>query len=143
MVLFLDKVNVIIKYVSPLKLYRTDKNVLQMGGAEKLILRPLSAAERSQSSKEFKKYAVDLPNGKTVYFGHTNYEDYTIHKDHERMNNYITRHQKRENWTENGIGTAGFWSRWLLWNKPSFNDSLHDIEKRFDVQIYNMTDRRD
>src|SRR5579871_2714527 len=100
MVLFLDKVNVIIKYVSPLKLYRTDKNVLQMGGAEKLILRPLSAAERSQSSKEFKKYAVDLPNGKTVYFGHTNYEDYTIHKDHERMNNYITRHQKRENWTK-------------------------------------------
>jgi hypothetical protein len=121
------------------------RNVLQMGGAPRrdLILRPLSKSERSQSSKEFKKYAVDLPNGKTVYFGHTDYQDYTIHKDHERMNKYVTRHQKREDWTENGIGTPGFWSRWLLWNKPSFNDSLHDIENRFNVQISNMTDRRD
>jgi hypothetical protein len=116
--------------------------------SETIILRNLTDAERQQSSKQYKKYAVEIPDsllekslGKTVYFGHNQYDDYTTHKDKSRFENYISRHQKRENWTADGIGTAGFWSRWLLWNKPSFKDSIRDIEKRFNVSINNLTGR--
>ena len=78
---------------------------------------------------------VRISPDKTVHFGARGYEDYTMHKDDDRLSNYISRHHARENWTKSGIDTAGFWSRWLLWNKPSLRDSIKDIEKRFNVKI--------
>lgn len=117
----------------------------QIGGRSelKIVLRELNNQERSQSSKKYKKYAVDLPDGKSVYFGHNQYEDYTLHKDKKRWENYLKRHGSgNQDWTITGIDTAGFWSRWLLWNKPSFIKSIKDIEDRFDFKITNKTKRK-
>jgi hypothetical protein len=80
------------------------------------------------------KYYVII-NGKTVSFGRRGYEDYTLHKDDERKRLYLLRHSPRENWGKSGIRTAGFWSRWLLWNKDTINKSIQDIEDRFNVRI--------
>ena len=66
-----------------------------------------------------------------VDFGATGYEDFTQHKDAIRKALYMLRHKTREDWTKSGIFTAGFWSRWLLWNKSSIASSLHDIKNRF------------
>jgi hypothetical protein len=44
------------------------------------------------------------------------------------MERYLTRHRKRENWSKSGKFTAGFWSRWLLWSKPSFKEALKKTE---------------
>jgi hypothetical protein len=74
-------------------------------------------------------------NKKTVHFGATGYSDYTKHKDKERMNRYNIRHKSRENWGKSGIGTAGFWSKWILWNKPSFGGSVSDTARRFNIII--------
>jgi hypothetical protein len=87
-----------------------------------------------KSSKKDKKWMVYI-EGKTIHFGAFGMSDYTIHKDAERMKRYENRHKSRENWKKSGIKTAGFWSKWLLWNKPSFRDSKKDIEKRFRVKI--------
>lgn len=72
---------------------------------------------------------------KTIHFGAKGMSDYTINKDPERKRLYIKRHKARENWSKSGIRTAGFWSRWLLWNKPTLDESIQDIEKRFRVKI--------
>jgi hypothetical protein len=88
----------------------------------------------SKSTNKEKKYMVII-DGKTVHFGAKGYEDFTMHKNESRKNNYISRHKTRENWTKSGMKTAGFWSRWLLWNKPSFSSSIKDIEKNFKVKI--------
>ena len=72
---------------------------------------------------------------KTVHFGASGYQDYTIHKDYERYLRYIQRHKARENWKKSGLDTAGFWSRWILWNLPSFKDSVKDTERRFGIKI--------
>ena len=88
----------------------------------------------SKSSRDEKKWMVEI-DGKTVHFGAKGAEDFTMHKDPLRKAHYITRHQKRENWKFSGIKTAGFWSRWLLWNKPSIKASIQDIEEKFDVDI--------
>jgi hypothetical protein len=93
---------------------------------EKIILRP--------SSKINKKFMVKV-EGKTIYFGDSRYEDFTIHKDIVRKERYLKRHKDKENWMKSGIHTAGFWSRWLLWNKPTLRDSIRDTEKRFDLRI--------
>lgn len=79
------------------------------------------------------KYFIITPTGHKVNFGASGYEDFTIHKDPERKQRYIIRHQKRENWDKSGINTAGFWSRWLLWNLPTIKDSYKDIQKRFNI----------
>jgi hypothetical protein len=55
------------------------------------------------------------------------------------MHRYENRHKKRENWKKSGIKTAGFWSKWILWNKPSLNRSIKDTEERFNIKIINKT----
>ena len=77
------------------------------------------------------KYYIITSSGRKIYFGAKGYSDYTIHKDPARKQRYIDRHKDRENWTKSGINTAGFWSRWLLWNKPTIETSYNDIKKRF------------
>lgn len=80
-----------------------------------------------KSSRQDKKYMVTIDN-KTIYFGAAGMSDYTIHKDDKRKANYIARHKTRENWQD--IMTAGFWSYWILWNKPSLKESIDDLNKK-------------
>jgi hypothetical protein len=86
-----------------------------------------------------KKWKVTIvkPTGKrkTVQFGAKGYSDYTIHKDKERMNRYTSRHKTRENWNKSGIETAGFWSKHLLWNKPSLAGSISATSRKFGITI--------
>jgi hypothetical protein len=81
------------------------------------------------------KKLVAIIGNKSVHFGAKKYSDYTLHKDKERMFRYENRHRKRENWTKSGLKTAGFWSKWILWNKPSLLGSIKDTEKRFNIKI--------
>lgn len=76
---------------------------------------------------------IQLEDGRTriVRFGAAGMSDYTKHKDEERKRRYLERHKARENW-EDPL-TAGFWSRWLLWNKPKIRESLADLKARFDL----------
>ena len=90
----------------------------------------------TKSDRKDKKYMVHLENGKTIHFGAAGMSDYTIHKDLKRKQAYILRHSSgAENWNKSGLDTAGFWSRWILWNKPSLMDSIRDTEKRFVIKI--------
>jgi hypothetical protein len=68
---------------------------------------------------------------KTVKFGAYGMSDFTKHRDEERKQRYLDRHREREDW--NDITTAGAWSRWLLWNKPTIRESLADLKTRFDL----------
>lgn len=93
------------------------------------------------SKKRGKKYSVYAFDGKKtriVHFGAKGYSDYTGHKDKNRKKRYIIRHWKNENWNKSGIFTAGFWSRWILWNKPTFHASLDDVTKRFNLKHYKI-----
>ena len=89
-----------------------------------------------KSKNPAKKYAVTIGR-KTINFGAKGYSDYTIHKDRSRMRRYETRHRSRETWSKSGVKTAGFWSKWILWNKPSLNASISDTRRRFGLKIIN------
>ena len=82
----------------------------------------------SKSDKKDKKLKAVIDKGtgksKTVHFGSSGFEDYTIHKDDKRKERYIDRHRKNENWTSSGVDTAGFWSKNLLWNKKTIKSSI-------------------
>jgi len=70
---------------------------------------------------------------KTVKFGASGYEDFTIHKDEKRKERYIKRHDKREDF-ENPI-SPGSLSRYILWNKPTIEDSLKDYLNKFNKKL--------
>jgi len=72
---------------------------------------------------------------KTVHFGATGFSDYNKHKDPMRKLRYDNRHKTNENWSKSGLKTAGFWSKWILWNKPGLLASIKDTEKRFNIRI--------
>lgn len=94
-----------------------------------------------KSALPHKKWSVTIEDtsrsrtGRTVHFGAAGYEDFTIHKDETRKQRYIARHKRRENWTIKGLYTPGFWSRWILWNKPTLRGSIADTNKRFNLRI--------
>ena len=72
-----------------------------------------------------------IEDGPTVHFGATGYQDYTQHGDETRKAAYLQRHEARETWTLQGVESAGFWARWMLWNKRSLRASAADIQRRF------------
>ena len=85
----------------------------------------------TKSKKSDKKYDARIDGTKTVSFGDSSYQDYTKHKDKDRKERYIARHKKNENHGISGVKTAGFWSRHILWAKPTLKESIDDINKKF------------
>lgn len=68
---------------------------------------------------------------KTTHFGAAGYSDFTINKDEKKKKLYLDRHRKREKWED--YMTAGSLSRYILWNKKTYTDSLKDYKKRFNL----------
>ena len=72
-------------------------------------------------SSSQKKYEVYIENPNTdrinkISFGAKNYSDYTIHKDKDRRERYLSRHQNDN--IENPF-YSGFWSWHVLWGKST------------------------
>ena len=85
----------------------------------------------TKSKKPDKKYDARVDGTKTVSFGQKGASDFTKHKNTDRKERYIDRHKAREDWTKSGAKTAGFYSKHVLWNKPTLKESIGDIIKRF------------
>ena len=72
------------------------------------------------------------PDNKKLHFGAKGYSDFLIHKDDKRKELYIARHKKNEDWSKINPGSL---SRWILWNKPTIQESIKDFEKKFNIKI--------
>jgi len=71
---------------------------------------------------------------KTINFGASGMNDYTLTNDDEAKKRYISRHSANEKW--NDYMTAGSLSRWILWNKPTLSASYNDYLKKFNLKKY-------
>ena len=97
--------------------------------------------------KKFRAIVSDGSRTTSVDFGQAGASDYTLHKEFPRMVRYVARHahpsdlegvrniervnSTKERWGIDGIRTAGFWSRWLLWSKPSLRGAARGVESKF------------
>jgi hypothetical protein len=102
-------------------------------------MRKLLSINKS-TKKDKKLQAIFEVDGKqrTIHFGATGYNDYTIYYKTEgksvadkKKDAYLARHKVNETW--NDPMTAGSLSRWVLWNKPSISASISDFKKRFSL----------
>jgi len=82
-----------------------------------------------RSDKPGKKFDAIINDKKVVHFGQAGASDFTQHKNIQRKNNYIQRHAKNENW--NNPLTAGFYSRWITWEKPTLKEAVSNVNKKF------------
>ena len=83
-----------------------------------------------KSTRSDKKFQATVGN-RTVHFGARGYSDFTQGASKQQREAYLARHQKRENWGRSGIHTAGFYARWVLWNRPSVAASISDLNSKF------------
>jgi hypothetical protein len=106
----------------------------------------VSMSKSDRSNKKFKAVFL-LPSGrqKTVHFGGKGNRDFTLinkkgskwylptaSERNEVRRRYIQRHSRgNENW--NDPTTPGALSRWILWEKPTFQGSLRAYLKRFGI----------
>jgi hypothetical protein len=80
------------------------------------------------------KFVAVLEDGSkshNIAFGAKGYTDFTKTRNNDKKSNYIARHKVREDWSKDGVLTPGFWSRWILWNKPTLEDSVKYTVKKF------------
>ena len=75
----------------------------------------------AKSTRSGKKYQASFKDGPTVHFGAAGMSDFTKNKDPERKKAYLARHKANENWADKE--SAGFWSRYLLWEKTSLQEA--------------------
>jgi hypothetical protein len=88
------------------------------------------------SHNPLKKYDAYFTDGTITSFGAKGYQNYggvgkEKHLDENRKKAYLKRHSTTEDW--NKFKSAGALSRWILWNKPSFRESVADYKKRFNL----------
>ena len=86
-----------------------------------------------RSPIKIKKFRAFYNDGTHTDFGATGYQNYggvgkERHLDEDRKKRYIERH-KKEDWTD--PKKAGTLSRYVLWNKKTFRESVADYKKRF------------
>lgn len=91
------------------------------------------------STRKDKKFmATFKKDNKTItsHFGAKGYEDYTDHKDKKRKDSYINRHKK--DLETNDPTRPGYLSMFILWNKPSLEDSIKDYQKRLKTNNWSL-----
>ena len=92
-----------------------------------------------KSDKPSKKFYIQYINPtsgrlKKTYFGASNYEDYTIHKNSKRKMLYLKRHSGM-NEDYSNIYSAGALARALLWNQKTLEASILDTNEKYGVKI--------
>jgi len=97
---------------------------------------PLKLLKVVPSVKKDKKYDAHFSDGTVTHFGAKGYQNYggvgkERHLDEDRKKAYIRRHKVNEDWSNPKL--PGTLSRFILWNKPSFRESVADYKKRFNL----------
>ena len=83
-----------------------------------------------KSSKPGKKYDAIFNGVKTISFGARGYEDYTMHHDEKRKQNYLKRHSN-EDWGRGNVESAAWLSRYILWEKPSLREAIQHANSMY------------
>lgn len=87
-----------------------------------------------RSARAGKKWVAVFSDGGTIHFGQRGAEDFTMHGDERRRENYLRRHGGgREDWGD--PGTAGALSRWLLWEKRTMKEAAAAFGRRFRLRV--------
>jgi len=86
------------------------------------------------SPRQNKKYRIIVKNpDRVIDFGLKGSQTYVDHGDKTKRTNYLSRHRKREDWTQLNPGSA---SRFILWGESrDIKKNLEDYIDYFDLEV--------
>jgi hypothetical protein len=96
--------------------------------------RKLTISKSDAKNKKYKAVFTE-PDGSTItrHFGHSDYEDYTQHKDKKRRTNYRSRHENVGN--KNDPTTPASLSYYILWgDSTSLTKNIFNFKKKFNLK---------
>lgn len=91
----------------------TKRYLPKLTDIRKIAARHGISADRVKYSDRKDKKMMVLFDGRWVHFGHPDYEDFTIHKDRKRWQNYVNRSEMIKG--THTKGTAAWCAFYLLW----------------------------
>lgn len=92
----------------------------------------LSVVPSEKPDKKMKAMFEVNGRTRTIHFGQKKADDYTITKDKDQRERYLTRHKAREDW--NKPDSAGALSKWILWgNSTNIHTNIAEFKKKFNL----------
>ena len=85
----------------------------------------------SVSGRANKKWKAEAEGQRTIPFGQRDAGVCTINQDEAARKAYIARHGKAENWGRTRVMTPGWLSRYLLWEKPSLDETIAAASRKY------------
>jgi Family of unknown function (DUF5754) len=87
-----------------------------------------------ESNRKGKRFVITFSNPKqTIHFGSDVGTTYIDSGDKVKRENYIKRHQVREDWSKVNAGSL---SRFILWgDSRNINKNLKDYLRRFNIAV--------
>ena len=86
----------------------------------------------SKSENKNKKLKAVIDGKKTVHFGHPQYQDFTIHNDSKRRDNYIAITSKQDHSKQN-VASPAWMSRFILWEKQTLKGAVESANKNIQI----------
>jgi len=98
-------------------------------------IKSVKITKSSKSNKKYKAVFYDKDNKKvkTSRFGQEGAEDFTIHKDEKRKQNYIKRHTAIKGTNFKDPTKPSTLSKDILWNKPTLKQSIKAYKNKFNL----------
>lgn len=97
----------------------------------------VSVQKSDNPAKKFMAFFLVNGKRKKVHFGAVGYNDFILYQRYGKTvanmhrQRYITRHQRREDWSD--PTTAGCLSRYILWEKPTLKSAIAFYRSKFRV----------
>jgi hypothetical protein len=86
------------------------------------------------SDRKGKRFVMEMPSLKhSHHFGSDVGKTFIEHGDLKKKSAWIARHKNDKGYNNKHSGI--FYSKNLLWNKPTLKQSIKDVEKRFNIKI--------
>lgn len=80
---------------------------------------------------------LDHKKQKTIHIGSKIFPDYTNHKNIQLLIKYnYTNYINYRIWTTKDLLKSDFWTKWILWSKPTIEEAIFYTSKRFNITIY-------
>ena len=83
-----------------------------------------------KSTRKDKKWMAEFDTDKVVHFGARGMDDYTLTKDKDQRERYRSRHASGKTAKPD---TADALAYYLLWNKPTLQESIKQYKKKYNV----------
>ena len=83
-----------------------------------------------KSTRKDKKLMAEFDTGKIIHFGARGMDDYTLTKDKDQRERYRSRHASGKTAKPD---TADALAYYLLWNKPTLQESIKQYKKKYNV----------